>query len=255
MDGYFTDLVTDHAVKFIQERRNPFFLSLQYTSPHWPWQLRGDPPYELGRPLADDGVPGIYPEMLEMFDENIARLMAAVDEAGIRENTIVIFTSDNGGERYSNMGGLARGKGEVWEGGIRVPAFVRWPGVIPAGGTTPQVAMGFDWTATILAAAEVDPAPTHPMDGIDLMSVMRGDSDLVDRTLFWRTFQSSRQGAVRSGWWKYLRDEQGEYLFNLAIDPGERTDVKEQDPERFTNLKATYDVWDAQMLTPVPLAL
>jgi arylsulfatase A-like enzyme len=253
MDGYFTDLVTDHAVDFIAERPDPFFLSLQYTSPHWPWQRRDDPPYEPGRPLTDDGPPEIYPEMLRMFDENVGRLMAAVDDAGIGDNTIVIFTSDNGGERYSNMAGLARGKGQVWEGGIRVPAFVRWPGVIRAGITTTQVAMGFDWTATILAAAQVAFAPTYPPDGIDLMPVMRGDSDLVERTLFWRTFQDLRQGAVRSGWWKYIRDEQGEYLFNLAMDPGERTNLRDQEADRFETLRGEYDAWGEQMLTPVPL--
>ena len=203
--------------------------------------------------MTDDGPPEIYPEMLSQFDENVGRLMAVVDDAGIRDNTIVIFTSDNGGERYSNMAGLARGKGEVWEGGIRVPAFVRWSGVIPSGTTTTQVAMGFDWTATILGAAEVEPAPTHPLDGIDLMPVMRGESETFERTLFWRTFQESRQGAVRSGWWKYLQDEQGEYLFNLAIDPGERTDLRQQQAGRFADLKATYDEWNAEMLTPVPL--
>jgi arylsulfatase A-like enzyme len=253
MDGYLTDLVTDHAVAFIARRPDPFFLSLQYTSPHWPWQRRGDAPYPPGRPLTDDGPPDIYPDMLRIFDENVARLMSAVDEAGARANTLVIFTSDNGGERYSNMGGLARGKGQVWEGGIRVPAFVRWPGVIPAGRTTNQVAIGFDWTATILAATGVDPAPTHPLDGMDLMPVLRGDTDLAERTLFWRTFQESRQGAVRQGWWKYLRDEDGEHLFDLAVDPGERTDRSEQEPARFSALRATYDDWDAQMLTPVPL--
>ncbi len=254
-DGYFTDLVTDHAARFLAERREPFFLSLQYTAPHWPWQRRNDPPYEAGRPLDDDGPPGIYPEMLRIFDENVDRLMAAVDDAGVRNNTIVIFTSDNGGERYSNMAGLARAKGEVWEGGIRVPAFVRWPGVIPAGGTTTQVAMGFDWTATILAAAGVDAAETHPLDGIDLMPVMRGTAPAVERTLFWRTFQSSRQGAVRSGDWKYLRDEQGEHLFNLTLDAGERNDLGEVETARFERLRAAYVQWDAEMLTPVPLAL
>jgi arylsulfatase A-like enzyme len=190
--------------------------------------------------------------MVRALDEAVGRLMAALAETGMAERTLVIFTSDNGGLQHSNMGGLARRKGHVWEGGIRVPAFARWPGVIPPGVTTIQVASTLDWSATILAAARVAPSPKHPLDGIDLLPVLGGRESPRERTIFWRTSQRTDQGAVRQGGWKYLRDDQREYLFDLVLDPGEREDRKADEPERFQRLKSAYAAWARNMLPPVP---
>ena len=254
VDGYLTDLIADEAVHFIRQRREPFFLSHQGTAPHWPWQRRGDPPVAPDQDgLLRVGPEDRFPDMVRALDEAVARVLAALDETGLAANTLVVFTSDNGGEEHSCMGGLARGKSHLWEGGIRVPAFARWPGVIPAGATTTQVASTIDWTATLLAAAGAAPPPSHPLDGIDLLPVLSGRARPRERTLFWRTAQRTRQAAVRSGGWKYLRDEDGEYLFNLVLDPGERRDRKLDEPRRFEELKAAYATWDREMLPPVPL--
>jgi arylsulfatase A-like enzyme len=251
VNGYLTDLLADEAVRFIRERREPFFLSHQGTAPHSPWQRRGDPP--VGRAVGpyDVGPADRFPDMVRALDEGVGRLLAALTETGLADRTLVIFTSDNGGVQYSSMGGLAHRKGYLWEGGIRVPAFVRWPGVIPAGVTTRQVASTLDWSATILAAAGVTPTPTHPLDGIDLRPVLRGGEPIRERRIFWRTSQRSRQGAVRAGGWKYLRDQEGEYLFDLVLDPGERQDRKQDEPERFQGLKTAFAAWERDMLPTV----
>jgi arylsulfatase A-like enzyme len=251
-DGYLTDLIAAEAVRFIRSRREPFFLSHQGTAPHSPWQRRGDPPVGRSEGPFNTGPADRFPDMVRALDEAVGRLMAALAETGMAERTLVIFTSDNGGLQHSNMGGLARRKGHVWEGGIRVPAFARWPGVIPPGVTTIQVASTLDWSATILAAARVAPSPKHPLDGIDLLPVLGGRESPRERTIFWRTSQRTDQGAVRQGGWKYLRDDQREYLFDLVLDPGEREDRKADEPERFQRLKSAYAAWARNMLPPVP---
>lgn len=249
--GYLTDLIADEAVRFIRNRREPFFLNHQGTAPHSPWQRRGDAPLQAeGDGPFDVGPPDRFPDMMRALDGAVGRILAALDEEGIAERTLVIFTSDNGGKQYSNMGGLARGKGYLWEGGIRVPAFARWPSVIASGVTTNQVASTLDWTATILGAAGVSRHQFYPLDGIDLLPVLSA-GQLRERTIFWRTAQRLRQSAVRHQGWKYLRDKDGEYLFDLVLDPGERQDRKKDEPDRLRDLKAMYAAWENQMLAPV----
>ena len=132
----------------------------------------------------------------------------------------MIFTSDNGGERYSYNWPFSFQKMYLWEGGTRVPAMVRWPGVIPAGQVTEQAAITMDWTATILAAAGATADPAYPLDGEDLLPVCTGGRDAVDRTLFWRT-RASRRGAVGS--WKYLKDAATNTCSISSNDPGEKS--------------------------------
>lgn len=251
VEGYLTDLIADEAVRFIRRRREPFFLSHQGTAPHAPWQRRGDPPVRIGVGRFDIGPADRFPDMVTALDGAAGRILAALEETGVANRTLVIFTSDNGGVQHSCMGGLAGRKGQVWEGGIRVPAFVRWPGVIPAGVTTRQVASTLDWSATILAGAGVAPPATHPWDGMDLLPILTGREPVRERTICWRMSQRSRQGAVRQGGWKYLRDEEGEHLFDLVLDPGERQDRRRDQPERFARLEAEYAAWEREMLPPV----
>src|SRR5262249_42900660 len=143
----------------------------------------------------------------------------------------VIFTSDNGGEWLSRNAPLFHRKSTLWEGGIRVPALLRWPGRLRAGAVSNQVGITMDLTASIVAAARVTPPPSYRPDGVDLLPLLEHDRP-VERTLFWRIKNNARdQKAVRRGRWKYLRDGVGsndgvhEFLFDLATDPGERRDL------------------------------
>ncbi len=254
MQGYLTDIFSQKAIAFIRQKHDkPFFLSLTYNAPHWPWQGPGDKPYEDSVGFRMGGSPAIYASMMKSLDDGIGQLMKALDDAKLTNNTLVIFTNDNGGERFSDNGGLSNGKGTLWEGGIRVPAFVRWPGKIQPMKITPQVAVTMDWTATILAAAGAKQDPAFPQDGVNLLPLLAGNPTTIDRTLYWRATQRVQQKAMRMGHWKYLQDEQGEYLFNLADDEAEKKDCKKDNASLLLQLKKMYADWEKTMLAPVPL--
>lgn len=248
--GYLTDLLTDKAVDFVSQRRTrPFYLSLHYTAPHSPWE--GPEDAAIGHddhgpgPMVEGGSPKIFASMMKSMDTGIGKVLAALKRARIERDTLVIFTSDNGGERYSYNWPFSFQKFDLWEGGIRVPAIVRWAGVIPAGRSTDQPVTTMDWTATILATAGAKADPAYPLDGEDVMPLMTGQRAPYDRTLFWRTL---RQGASRSGNWKYLNEEGGEHLFDLSSDPGEKADLKPKHADVFERLKSGYLAWNGKML-------
>jgi arylsulfatase A-like enzyme len=191
--------------------------------------------------------------MMQRLDAGVAEVLAALDRHGLRENTLVIFTSDNGGERFSDMGPLSGNKMDLREGGIRVPAFMRWPRGLPAGRETHQAAITMDWTATILAAAGVSPHRDFALDGINLLPVCRGETPVQPRTLAWRTSQRVRRNALRHGDWKYLHDGKEEYLFDLERDPAEKHDRKAEQRARFAELKELFRAWEKGMLEPMTL--
>src|SRR4030095_8548372 len=164
-----TDLITERAVEYLRRQRRdaPFFLSLNYTAPHWPWEGPKDEAVSRTLPkglagFTSGGSLKVYAEMMKSLDEGVGRVLRALEAAGHARRTLVVFTSDNGGERFSYTWPFTGQKCALHEGGIRVPAFVRWPGVLPAGRTTEQVAVTMDWTATILAAAGARPHPDYP---------------------------------------------------------------------------------------------
>jgi arylsulfatase A-like enzyme len=251
--GYLTDLLTERAVMFVSRpRRKPFFLSLQYNAPHWPWQAPGDPAYPDTLDVRAGGSPQTYARMVGSLDQGIGRVLGALQQRGLEQDTLVLFTSDNGGERFSQMGPFSQGKRTLWEGGIRVVAVARWPGVIPPGTRSDQVCATFDLPATAAALANTPAEPAAPFDGIDLLPALRGGPPRP-RDLYWRVTQRRQQKALRSGNWKYLVEEQGEHLFDLAADPGERHDLKSKYPERLSQLRRKYRQWESQMLKPIPL--
>jgi arylsulfatase A-like enzyme len=248
-DGYLTDLITNHAVDYISKTKGPFFISVQYTAPHWPWQKPGDAAYADTTRMSSGGDKDTYVKMIQNLDENIGRILAAIEKAGIRENTLIIFTSDNGGERYSDMTPLRGGKLDLYEGGVRVPAFVRWPGKIQPGSVTDHVAITMDWTVTILEAAQID---THSLefDGMNLLPVLEGNGDKLERNLYWRITNRERWNAYRSGDWKYLKTPEKESLYNLSIDISETHDLKNAEPQIFQRLRAEFENLDKDMLAP-----
>ena len=251
--GYLTDLLTQKSVDFINQKHNkPFFLNINFNAPHWPWQGPSDKAYPPSMNFAEGGSPSVYAAMMKSLDDGIGKIMGALDDAQLTNQTIVIFTNDNGGERYSDNGGLSKSKMTLWEGGIRVPAFVRWPGKINAGTTTQQVAVTMDWTATILKAGGAKADKDFPLDGIDLMPILTGKENTIDRTLYWRIFQRTKHKAIRDGKWKYLQDEKGEYLFDLSTDQQEKNDLKLKEQERFDKMKEKLDQWEKTILRPIP---
>ncbi|MBD0369724.1 MAG: sulfatase-like hydrolase/transferase [Pyrinomonadaceae bacterium] len=249
--GYLTDLLTTRAVGVISRRHTrPFYLSLHYTAPHWPWEGRED--IETSRKLkrgyegfTAGGSIATYAAMMKSLDEGVGQVMSALGKAKLDRDTLVIFTSDNGGERFSYNWPFTGQKFDLREGGIRVPAIVRWPGVIPAGRSTEQVAITMDWTATILAATQTRPDVNYPLDGDDLLPASKGERAVYERKLFWR---NANQDAVRLGKWKYLNDGRREYLFDLSIDQREQADFKEQNPEIFLQLRTEFQRWQSQVL-------
>jgi arylsulfatase A-like enzyme len=253
--GYLTDLISEKAISYISASHDkPFFLVINFNAPHWPWQAPGDPGYPDSLNWRQGGSKETYKAMVKRLDEKVGEIMAAVDQH-IPSNTIVIFTNDNGGERpFPNNGGLSKAKGTLWEGGIRVPAFVRWPGKIKPAQVTNQVAITMDWSATILTLAGARVPKNIQLDGIDLMPVLTNKTKMIERTLYWRTFQRTQHKAMRMGDWKFLQDENGEYLFNLKSDQAEKNNLREQNPAVFSKLKEKYAAWEKSVLEPLPLA-
>lgn len=252
--GYLTDLLTEKTIELLSKKHSkPFFLTLMYNAPHWPWQGPSDKAYPDSIDFREGGSAQIYAEMMKSLDNSIGKIMQTLEDAKLTQNTIVIFTNDNGGERYSSHGGLSKSKANLWEGGIRVPAFVRWPEKIKPGATTQQVAITMDWTATILTIAGAKSLFEFPLDGIDLTPVLTGKKKSIDRTLYWRMAQRTKQQAIRMGDWKYLQDPGGEYLFNVGSDQAEKTNLKEANPKIFNDLKNKFAAWEKTVLPPISL--
>ncbi|HVW71368.1 MAG TPA: sulfatase-like hydrolase/transferase [Steroidobacteraceae bacterium] len=253
--GYYTTLLGDRAVDYL-ERVNadvPFFLSLHFTAPHWPWE--GPDDEAVSRELKDifdydGGNLAVYGRMVEALDEQVGRVLETLSRRGLADNTIVVFTSDNGGERFSKMWPFTGQKTELLEGGIRVPALIRWPHQLPAGSVCSQVAISMDWLPTLLAAVGGEPDPAYPSDGINLLPMLRDATPPVERTLYWR-YKANHQRAVRSGDWKYLKINDNEFLFDVVVDQRERANLAQKHPDILADLKKKWAAWDRQML-PIP---
>lgn len=252
-NGYLTDLLTDRAVNYVTRGRSaPFYLSLHYTAPHWPWQDRkgGErvvftDKTTVPEKMSRGGSLKLYAEMMRSLDDGVGRVMKALTARGLSRNTLVIFTSDNGGERFSYQWPFSGEKGDLLEGGIRVPAIVRWPAVVSANHVTHQMAITMDWTATILAAAETKPAEGYPLDGINVLPTLKGGRPVNDRTFFWRIYD---QDAVRQGKWKYVRNGERRRLFDLSFDQREQADFSLKNPDVLQRLVAEFEKWNQQML-------
>ena len=246
--GYLTDLITARAVDFIaKSAKQPFLLSLHYTAPHWPWETRADE--AEARRLAhiyhfDGGSVATYLDMIRQMDEGIARVLDALARAGRADDTLIVFTSDNGGERYSDTWPLKGGKMDLLEGGIRVPYIARWPARITPGAITAQPALTMDWTATLLDAAGVAPHPQYPLDGMSLLPVIDRPQAAFERELFWR-MKFRNQKAMRAGRWKWLSLEGNEFLYDLSADARERANFAKREPARLDAMRTRYAQWEA----------
>jgi len=251
--GYLTDLLGDRGVSAIHQyakEGRPFFISLHFNAPHWPWEAPEDEA-ESRRLTSlnhyDGGSLKTYARMVEQMDRQVGRVLQAVQTGGITGNTIVIFTSDNGGERFSDTWPFTGKKTDLLEGGLRIPAVVRWPGHIPASRTTDQVAISMDWLPTLLDFAGAQPDASYPPDGTSLVPALTGSAATTPRKLFWR-YKHNLQEAVRDGDMKYLKIDGNTFLFDVVADPLERANLKDRQPETFSRLAAEYQAWNRTML-------
>ncbi|MBI5768928.1 MAG: sulfatase-like hydrolase/transferase [Verrucomicrobia bacterium] len=255
-DAYFTDLIADEAERFIAAHRDrPFFLYLPFTAPHSPFQ---GPDERQPHPLPDDSPrwpqgkapPEVYAAMIERMDTAVGRVLAALDQEDLAKRTLVIFTSDNGGTASARPTGLRGIKGSTYEGGVRVPCIVRWPGTLPAGIVTQQVAVTFDLTASLARAGGVKLPPGRTFDGQDVLALIADQLPETSRTLFWRqrrgenTWKAARDGAL-----KYVARFEGqrppvEGLFDLDADAGEQHDLLASRPEEARRLRGLLAAWE-----------
>jgi arylsulfatase A-like enzyme len=248
--GYLTDLLTQRTVDYLnRQHTTPFYLSLHYTAPHWPWEGPNDAAVSKSLKGGHDGfVSGgslkTYAEIVRSLDDGVGRVLETLRSTGLDRNTLVIFTSDNGGERFSYNWPFTGQKLDLHEGGIRVPAIVRWPGITAPASKTEQAIITMDWSATMLAAAGGAPDARFPFDGIDLRLVLSSKKGVFDRTFFWRT---KRQGAVRSGRWKYIRDGKNDFLYDLSIDEREQANFADTRGNKLASLRADYQKWESGM--------
>ncbi|MBU3710725.1 MAG: twin-arginine translocation pathway signal protein [Limnohabitans sp.] len=259
-EGYLTDLLSQRSVDYVKRMaepaRNgqPFFLSLHYTAPHWPWETREDSDV-AGQVKSnlfhlDGGNIHTYRRMIHHMDEGIGWLVAALRETRQLENTLIVFTSDNGGERFSDNWPLVGGKMDLTEGGIRVPWIAHWPAVIPAGSVSAQHCLTMDWSATMLDIAGATVPQSHPLDGVSLLPVLQDPSRPIERPMFWR-MNHRGQRAMRSGPWKYLRVDGNDYLFNIDSDARERANLGKREPDRLAAMQKAWEAWEST-LPPIP---
>jgi arylsulfatase A-like enzyme len=255
IDGYMTDLITERAVRFVEQHASrPFFIDVAYNAPHWPYQRPDQPstardharhlgPFDEATSTRAD-----YVAMVERVDQGVGQILAALDARGLRQHTLVIFTNDNGGEWLSRNAPLFHHKVSLWEGGIRVPALVRWPGRLPAARVSHQVGITMDLTATILAATGTLVPKEARLEGIDLLPALERGGQTIERTLFWRVSRHSlEQQAVRSGPWKLLLDGTRPLLFNLRTDIGERENLIGRRTDVAQRLRRLLAAWQADV--------
>lgn len=257
--GYLTDEITRRAVGFITRHADgPFFLEVGYNAPHWPFEPPDRPPTDAERSakrplrqMPDDSVVATrqdYVRMIERADQGVGAILEALQRRGLTNNTLVVFTNDNGGEWLSRNAPLFHRKGTLWEGGIRVPLILRWPGELPRGKVSGQVAITMDITASILAATGARTPANYRPDGIDILPILRGKAPPLERRLFWRFARPDRQQrAARVGQWKLLVDGSQLLLFDLSNDPGERSDLAGRQPDVVATLKRLLAEWEAEV--------
>jgi arylsulfatase A-like enzyme len=274
--GYYTSMISDRAAEFVAaDRVGPFYLQLNYTAPHWPWE--GPEDHEVAAEMRrryqadgsqvhlihrDGGSLAKYGELVEAMDTGIGRVLTALERSGKGDDTIVIFTSDNGGERWSKNWPFVGEKGDLTEGGIRVPLILRWPAAVSGRQIADHPNTSMDWTATLIDAAGTAPDERWPLDGVSLLPWLVHGADFPEHDLFWRT---SNQGALRRGRFKYLHDGRdravlgnwprsfADYhlLFDVAVDGREQADIADRHPSVVAELRSAWERINSELL-PYP---
>jgi arylsulfatase A-like enzyme len=258
--GYLTSLLGSRAVDVVNgyaKSGQPFMISLHFNAPHWPWEAPGDEAESERLRQADSGLADFdggsqktYQRMIEAMDQQIGRVLQALHANGLTDNTIVIFTSDNGGERFADTWPFTGKKTELLEGGLRIPAIISWPARIPRSQTTEQVSISMDWLPTLLAAAGAVHDPAYPLDGMNLLPMLTQNASPVSRKLFWR-YKANAQRAARDGDYKFLKILDNTFLFNVVDDPLERANLKERKKDVYQRLAREWYEWNSSMLPEI----
>ncbi len=275
---YCTDLFEREAVRFLKtKRREPFFLYVPFNAPHGASNL--DPTIRGGA-QAPDRFKAMYPGLLAQvgterrtrygktytvpnraarrlefvgsvtaMDAAIGRLLDLLDEYGIADNTIVLFFSDNGGGSSADNAPLRGRKGQMFEGGLRVPCIVRWPGKIPAGTTSDAFLTSLEVVPTLCAATGAAPPKGVVLDGFDMLPVLQGKKRLLRSEMFW---QRKLDKGARVDHWKWVESSRGSGLFDLRHDLRERRDLSKEKPEVLKNVQARFTNWKKQMQAAAP---
>jgi arylsulfatase A-like enzyme len=266
---YLADFLTDQALRFIDENRaRPFFLYLPHFAVHVPHQAKPElrARFEKKAPVGGQGNP-TYAAMIASLDESVGRIVGRLDELGLAKDTVLIFSSDNGGVHARVMPGvtsnapLRLGKGTAYEGGIRVPFVVRWPGVVPAGAVTDEVAAHVDLFPTLLEIAGARAPAGQTLDGVSLLPVLKRPTAKLGRKAIYLHYpvyinDTTPVGMVRAGDFKLLEFfEDGRLeLYDIRHDIGETTDLSTRMPGKAAELREWLRQWrkDLGAAMPVP---
>jgi len=256
-EGYATDLIANHGVRFIEENKDrPFCLYMPHLAVHFPYQGPGDKAdryegrawHKLKRGSRKDRR-AAYKEMVESLDVGVGRIVDTVKRLGLEENTLIMFISDNGA--YSNVGSngpLAGEKGQLLEGGHRVPAVAYWPGRIKPGSVTDETVMTMDIFPTMVSMTGGELPAGVELDGVDIMPLLVEGKSLPERSLFWR---HRKEKVIRKGPWKLLMQGTSRHLYNLSDDIGEKNDLAAARPGMVKAMEAEFLAWEADVTAGV----
>jgi len=277
VDGYYTELITDRAVEYIENQPadKPFYMQVNYTAPHWPWEGPDDRDVSdrvtealKVNPLTalfhyEGGSLETYQKMVKALDDGVQKILDAIKAKGVEENTVVIFSSDNGGERYAFMWPLVGEKGVLTEGGVRVPLIVKWPKYVKPGQFTDNPTVTMDITATMLDIAGVPAHADYPLDGRSILPWLLDGQEMPERYLRWRIRE---QGAIRKGKYKLFVQNRPVFkfgksmeapryeLFDVTVDGREVADLSAELPEITAELIEEWKRFDAELMPYPPRA-
>ncbi len=239
--GYISDVLTDAAMAFIERNRErPFFCYLPYNAPHSPWQLP-DGYFDRGKARGLDDITASAYGMCENLDDNIGRLLNQLDELNLAGDTIVLFLTDNGPNSDRYNGGMKGRKGSCYEGGIRVPLFIRWPGHIAPGTKVSQIAAHIDLLPTLVELCGVPMPEILPLDGVSILPLLEGTTaNWPERMIFSHWGQ---RGSVRTERWRAVVEGKEWELYDMIADPGQQEDLAGRHPVVLTELSASFEAW------------
>jgi N-acetylgalactosamine-6-sulfatase len=253
-EGYTTDLITREAVEKVHQLAGkPFFLYVAYTAPHTPLQDPASRPEKaLGDADWNKGTRETYAKIVERLDQGVGKILEELDARGLRDNTLVVFTSDNGGTKIGRNAPYSGNKGGLFEGGIRVPCVIRWPGKLPAGKVSEQIGITMDFARSFVRIADASQPSGRTWDGIDLLSKLEHNDPVEPRTLFWRIRRGENTWrAVREGNLKYVSKQEGrkmqEYLFDLGSDILEKNNLLTNKADETLRLKTLLAGWEKEV--------